>query len=230
MVGTGKNTDLISFKSNNLQKQNVKNKYSSMKELMEKENSNYDGNIKIVNNISGIDNVGNLNNSQLYHKAVDIFNSTHNKNEFINNGKTIIVSNSDIKESINKIYTNKLQNKYVKEHLQVFSDLGDIIEQSKLVNQVSELKERKSNKVWSYYINGLDISGTKYFFEFDVVSKEDGKNHYRVQRLEILNNKKSTLLTGSTSTPDIGQVDLYDRSIPQSNNKVKSLPYCDVVN
>ena len=202
--------------------QNIENKYASMKDLMAKENNNYDGNIKVLNNIEGIDNVDNLSNSELYHKAVDIFNKHHNKKEFINNGKVIIVSNSDIKESINKIYTNKLQNKYIKEHLQVFSDLGDIIENSKLVNQVSELKGRKANNIWSYYINDLDIGNKKYFFEFDVVTKsEDGKNHYRVQRLELLNQKKSTIPTGSTSTPDIGQVDLYDRSIPQNNKNVK---------
>lgn len=62
--------------------------------------------------------------------------------------------------------------------------MGDIIEKSKLVNQTFENKNRKSNKIWSYYLSKLDVNNNKFLFEFDVVSKENDENHYRVQRLE----------------------------------------------
>lgn len=167
------------------------NKYANVREIFDKESNNYNGNVNIKNQIKELNNidVSKITNTEVYHKAVEIFNNYHNINVFINDGNNIIVSNSDIKESINKINNNSLQNKYLKEHLLVFSNLGNIIEKASLVNQTYENKNREINKVWSYYLNGLGINGCNYLFEFDVISKENGENHYRVQRLE----KKQTL-------------------------------------
>lgn len=128
--------------------------------------------------------ISKITNTEIYHKAVEIFGNHHNTNTFINDGNKIIVSNSDIKESINKINNDSLQRKHLKEHLLIFSDLGDIIEKSNLVNQTLEKKNRENNKIWSYYLNGLNINDSNYLFEFDVISKDNGENHYRVQRLE----------------------------------------------
>ena len=129
--------------------------------------------------------ISKMTNTEIYHKAIEIFGNHHNTNTFINDGNKIIVSNSDIKESINKINNDSLQRKHLKEHLLIFSDLGDIIEKSNLVNQTLEKKNRENNKIWSYYLNGLNINdNSNYLFEFDVIFKENGKNHYRVQRFE----------------------------------------------
>ena len=156
------------------------------KEIIANEQNNYDGNINVSDTIKELENVDivNMKNTEIYHKAVEIFNNHHNTNKFINDNNEIIVSNTDIKESINKINNNSLQKKYLKEHLLIFSDLGDIIEKSNLVNQTFENKNRESNKIWSYYLNGLNVNNSKFLFEFDVISKENGENHYRVQRLK----------------------------------------------
>lgn len=84
-----------------------------------------------------------MTNTEIYHKAVEIFGNHHNTNTFINDGNKIIVSNYDIKGSINKINNNILQRKYLKEHLLIISDLGDIIEKSNLVNQTLEKRVEK---------------------------------------------------------------------------------------
>ncbi len=60
-----------------------------------------------------------------------------------------------------------------------------------------------SNPIWNYYYDGLKIGNNSYNFEFEVVSMSNGENHYRVQKLEKINNKKAD-------------------NIPQSNNNVKS--------
>lgn len=203
--------------------QELLNKYPNVKEIFKNEKNNYDGNIDISNNLNELNNLNieKMTNTEIYHKAVEIFSNHHNTNIFVNNGNRIIVSNSDIKESIHKINNNSLQKKYLKEHLLVFSDLGDIIEKSSLVNQTLENKDRKGNKVWSYYLNGLKINGNNYLFEFDVISKENGENHYRVQRLE----KKQTLPSESVingTASDLATSAFSSSNIPQSNNNVNS--------
>ena len=166
----------------------------------------------------------NMKNTEIYHKAVEIFNNHHNTNKFINDNNEIIVSNTDIKESINKINNNSLQKKYLKEHLLIFSDLGDIIEKSNLVNQTFENKNRESNKIWSYYLNGLNVNNSKFLFEFDVISKENGENHYRVQRLEKI-EKKQTLPSESanfSTDSNLATSAFSENNIPHSNINVKS--------
>ena len=86
--------------------------------------------------------------------------------------------------SINKINNNSLQKRYLKEHLIIFSDLGNIIRNAILVNQTLENKDRSQNKLWSYYLIKLVIENVEFLFEFDVIYKENKENHYRIQRLE----------------------------------------------
>ena len=62
-------------------------------------------------------------------------------------------------------------------------------------------------------------------FEFDVVSRSNGENHYRVQKLERLNNKKTEVSTGSTKigTLPVNETSVsYVNNIPQTNTNVKS--------
>lgn len=77
-----------------------------------------------------------------------------------------------------------MQNIYIKEHLLIFTKLGDIIESAKLINQTYENKNRNKYILWNYYFNGLIINNTIYNIEVDVVSRYDGENHYRIQRIK----------------------------------------------
>lgn len=133
----------------------------------------------------------------MYHLAKFYFNINHNINCFFNSNNKIYVTNQDIKESVNKIFNDRLQNKYLKEHLSVFTDLGDIIEHAKLVNQTIEEKNRSKYKTWNYYFSNLEINCILYSLEFDVVSRTDGENHYRVQRIKKKQMFRSTLLINS---------------------------------
>lgn len=166
---------------------NVKllNKYRNVSEIFKNEKLNkykkylVTSKFKIENNF-----VYGLSNTEIYHFAVSIFNEYNKTNIFKNNNMNIIVSNTDIKESINKINNNYLQKKYLKEHLIIFSDLNNIIKRAVLVNQTLENKDRSFNKLWNYYLIWLIIDKSEFLFEFDVISKANGENHYRVQRLD----------------------------------------------
>lgn len=70
--------------------------------------------------------------------------------------------------------------------MKIFSCLGKIIEEAKLVNQVFERKEREKYKNWNYYLDGIIINNKEYLLEFEVVNMDSGENHYRVQRLKLI--------------------------------------------
>lgn len=167
------------------------NKYENVTDLINDNLNNYDGKVNVKSNIKELKGVklDEVNNTELFYIAKNIFHEYNQKNEYINDGNIIKVSNKDIKESIEKITHNINQKELLKEHLQVFSDLGDIIESAILVSQGIEQKNEiqkthMRNKVWNYYLNGLKINNNYYLFEFDVISRSDGENHYRVQRLQ----------------------------------------------
>lgn len=176
------------------------NKYANVREIFDNESNNCDETICIISNINELKNVdiSKITKTEVYHMAVRIFNNYHSKNMLANSNNKIIVSNTDIKESINKINNNSLQKKYLKEHLLIFSNLENIIKKAKIINQTLENKNRKNNKIWSYYLNKININKKYFLFEFDVISKENGENHYRVQRLEPL-EKKQTLPSESVN-------------------------------
>lgn len=195
--------------------QELLNKYNNVDEIFLNEKNNYDGivNIEPIN----IDIKG-KNATEIYHIATEIFRNSHNKNIFVNDGNQIKVTNQDIKESINKIFNDRMQNNYLKEHLSVFGDLGDIIEKSHLVNQTIENKNRSKYNTWNYYFNGLNINNELFDLEFDVVSRADGENHYRLQRLKKANTQSTLPVNGEV---DFGVSASSGNNITQSNENVK---------
>lgn len=146
--------------------------------------------IEYIRNID----LNNLRISNAKTLANDIFNKYHDKNYFFNNNSKIIVSKSGINESIEKIYNNRIQRDYMIEHLIVFSKLGEVIENAKLVNQIYERKNRENTLFWNYYIISIYINTKLFIIEFEVRSMHDGENHYRLQRLELEQIKTSGAL------------------------------------
>jgi len=126
-------------------KEELLSKYKSVKEIFNNEKSNYDGIVKIENYLSELENVDilNLSASKTKQLAKTIFYKYNSKNTFENNGNKIIVSRRGIDERINKIFESKEQRNLLKEHLMVFSDLGDIIEHATLVSQSKEKKSKE---------------------------------------------------------------------------------------
>lgn len=134
--------------------------------------------------------LNNMKVKDLKELAYIIFKKYNSKSIFENDENRIIVSKRGITESIEKIFNSREQRYLLKEHLQVFSDLGDIIEHATLVNQTRETKNRENINSWNYYFNSLNIDGELYYLEFDVRSLDSGENQYRVQKLQ-----KNRLLT-----------------------------------
>ena len=162
------------------------NKYITTDEIFKYE-KNYEINI-IINDVELIKeiNICELSIEEIKKKANEIFNKYHYDKIFINNNNHILVSKNGINESIQKIYFNRKQRELLLEHLLVFSSLGKIIEEAKLVNQAKERKNRKKYNSWNYYIDGLIINNKKYLLEFEVASLDSGENQYRIQRLKML--------------------------------------------
>lgn len=226
------NTNIPSYNKGNIPINNkLLNKYANAKEMMTSEINNYDGKVEIkdasqIEELKNID-ISTLNQTSIYHLATDIFDKYNNTNQFNNNGNKIIVSHADIKESIKNIY-NENQIKYLKEHLQAFSDLGDIIESATLSSQSLENKKNmqsthQHNNIWSYYLNGLKINGESYLFEFDVVSRDDGENHYRVQRIQKTDASAGNTVNNST-TPTLETSVSMDNDTTTSQKSQISLP------
>lgn len=124
-----------------------------------------------------------------------------------------------MKESINKIFNDRLQNKFLKEHLSIFINLGTIIEESRLVNQAIENKDRSKYITWNYYFNGVNIDNKPFDIEFDVVSRKDGENHYRLHRIKKANTQSTLPINGEV---DFGVSAFSTNNIPKSNQDVKS--------
>ena len=207
--------------------QELLNKYNNVSEMINKNINKYDGKVDVKSSIAELNNIdlNSMSQNELSNLAINIFEKYNSSNTFINDGNKIMVTRSGIKESINKILYNRNQKQYLKEHLQVFSDLGDIIESATLASQTTEGKSRENNKIWNYYLNGLNINDNNYLFEFDVVSRQNGENHYRVQRLEKINNKKANASVENTITsvtPTLETSAFSNDNIPQSNNNVNN--------
>ena len=75
--------------------------------------------------------------------------------------------------------------------------------------------------MWSYYLNGLKINRENYLFEFDVVSRDNNENHYRVQRLQKNTDVPAGNIAKSNITPT-SETSVSNNNIPQSNKSVKS--------
>ena len=178
---------------------NLLNRYKHYNDMLEKEQQSFKTpNITLTKNVKDINNIElyNLSFQDVFKLARGIFNKYNSKNTFINDGNIITVSNADIKESVDKIFSSQKQRGLLKEHFLVFKNLGEVIESATLSNQTFDNKKR--NNIWHYYLNGLNIDGQLYILEFDVTSREDGTNHYRVQRLEKIKTK-ADVTAGSTT-------------------------------
>lgn len=204
--------------------QELLNKYKSTNEMFRDSINNYNGEVNVKDNLFELQNVSveNMKIGEVKKLAKEIFQKYNKSNTFYNSNNKILVNKTGIDESITKIFESRQQRELLKEHLLVFSDLGDIIEHSKLVNQVPETKGREKYNSWNYYYDGLKIGNNSYNFEFEVVSMSNGENHYRVQKLEKINNKKTEISTGSTkSTLPVSEIPVSDNNIPQINENVK---------
>ena len=219
------NSQINQVKGNIPINQELLNKYSTAREIFDNESNNFDGKVNVKNNIPELNNIDvfSMKPKEIKELAYSIFEKYNSKSIFENDGNKITVSKSGINESIEKIFNSKVQRSLLKEHLQVFSDLGDIIENATLVNQTKETKNRSNINSWNYYFDGLNINNELYHLEFDVRSLDTGENQYRVQRLQ----KKQTTHSGDVSNntkilPAFEQSAFSNGNIPQSNNNVKS--------
>ena len=195
MINTQTIKEKTTTKTNIAINKELLNKYNNVTELINDNINKYNKKINIKNNRSELNdiNINNMNQNELSNLAIKIFEKYNTSNSFYNENNKITVTRSGIKECINKIIYNKNQKQYLKEHLQIFFNLEVIIESAKLSSQTIEKKSRENNKTWNYYLIHLNINGDNYLFEFDVVSRQNGENHYRVQRLEKVNIKKKQI-------------------------------------
>lgn len=180
-----------STKGNIKIKKELLGKYENVREIFDSEKKNINRNIYINYESEKIEinDVNNIKIEKIKNLAYEIFEINHQTNTFSNNNNNnnkILVCKTGISESVEKICNNYSQRKLLFEHLKIFSVLGKIIENAKLVNQVYERKERKKYNSWHYYTEGVIINNKNYLLEFEVVAMDNGENHYRVQRLEIL--------------------------------------------
>lgn len=188
------------------------NRYKNTKELLitelnkSKAQKRFNNKITINNNIVEIDEkeLLKLTLTQLKKISIEIFRNNHKSNTFQNDDNNIMINNEDIKESIKKILGDKRQKEYLIEHLKVFSKLGDVIKYGKLVSESMEQKARQNYNSWLYYVENIIIGKKKFLLEFDVVSRNDGENHYRIQRLVPLDYEKNKSPNSSISSKTMG--------------------------
>lgn len=200
------------------------NRYKNTKELLitelnkSKAQKRFNNKITINNNIVEIDEkeLLKLTLTQLKKISIEIFRNNHESNTFQNGGNNIMINNEDIKESIKKILGDKRQKEYLIEHLKVFSKLGDVIKYGKLVSESMEQKARQNYNSWHYYVENIIIGKKKFLLEFDVVSRNDGENHYRIQRLVPLDYEKNKSPNSSISSKTMGAASV--RPVSTENN------------
>ena len=165
---------------------NLLNKYLNVREIFDNEKNLCNDEIYISSKAIDFVEIDfyNFNITQLKNIANQIFSKYNSCNGFYNINDKIVVSKSGINESVEKKFNNRAQRNLLKEHLIILSNLGNIIEYSKLINQALNMKNNFDINYWNYYIAYLNIDGNKYMLVFDVRSMKDGQNQYRVQRLE----------------------------------------------
>jgi hypothetical protein len=205
--------------------QELLNKYKGTTDMFNDANNNYNGEVDIKITISELQSVSieDMKIGEVKKLAKTIYVQYNSSKYFYNDGNKILVNNTGIDESISKIFESRKQRDLLKEHLLVFSDLGDIIVHSKLAYQALEMKGRENYNSWNYYYDNLKIGDDFYNFEFEVVSMKNGENHYRVQKLEKICNKKTEVSTGSTNngTLPVTETSVYDNNIASNKEDVK---------
>ena len=145
---------------------------------------------------SDIPDIIHFNHSMIFREAKKEFSKIGRK-KFYNNNKLIIVTNEDIKESIAKTLRNGYQKYYVSLHVKLFRYLDVIIEKAVLISEAVESKNREKYKYWNYYVVLLSFNNKLLLIEFDTVLRNDGENHFRLQRIyeyeKLLKLKKQAL-------------------------------------
>ena len=207
---------------------NLLYKYDNVKELLifelEKSKKNFNSKVIINKQLTELNEIeiSEMTLTELKKKSIEIYKNNHNTNTFKNNNNDITINNKDIKESIKKIVGDKRQKEYLEEHLKVFSKLGNIIEYGTLISENIEQKSRQNYNSWHYYIENIILNKKRFLLEFDVVSRNDGENHYRLHRLIPLNNKNRSP-NSSISIKTMGAASersVSTKNIPQKNSKV----------
>lgn len=166
-------------------KEKLLKRYKNLSEIFEYIEKKFNNQLKInINNDIKNKEYLKLKSQEMFKYAKMLFKNNHNVAEFYNNKDKIIVSNNDIKHTITFIYKTPGQKNILLQYPFVFSNLGDIIKHAKLISQTESNDKEKNEKSWHYYYDNLDIDGERYIIVFDVVSRNNGENHYRVQRLK----------------------------------------------
>lgn len=79
----------------------------------------------------------------------------------------------------------------LKEHLLVFRKIVEIIENTELVSQNKSEDSLHNENSWHYFYDNFNINRNKYKLVFNVTSRNDDENHYRVQTLELKSKKRN---------------------------------------
>ena len=198
------------------------NKYTNTSEILNNGSNKINYEIKDVNVTKG-----NISRDEAKTIAKNAY-FDNNVGPAYNNGEKILVSKSDISESIAKIYSNSQQSELIHEHLLVMKHLNEIISKAEKISQSSEKKSdnqvtHQHNILWTYYLDGIKINGEDYKVVFDVVSRDDGENHYRLQRLEKINKEGSPHETASKeAAPQVRREPSITNSITPNRSSVNT--------
>ena len=182
-------------------------KYKSVSEIFDQ---NLNTNFYILSNIN-FTSIKKIEEKNIKQIARNIFHSYHNTNIFYNQDNKIYVTDTGIDESIHKIIRSIHNEKELHKYLIILANLGNIIKNARLINQSCEIKSRSKYIHWNYYLIGLFIQHNRYLFIFDVVSMDNGENHYRVGRI-----KKIDISHGDASN-DTRILPLNEISISDNN-------------
>lgn len=215
--------EIIRFTKGNIPiNQKLLGKYQNVEQIFKIECNNNNNIIRIKNSISQIENIdiSKMKPKDAKKIACEIFINYNSTNIFINNGIEIEVSKTGINKSIEEIFNSRCQRNLLMQHFIIFANLGDIIKHAILINQKEELKDRKNINYWNYFFDNLIIDDEEYNIEFDIRSMTNGKNQFRVQRLE----KKQTAHSGGANI-NVRDLPAFEQSacsssISQSNNNV----------
>ncbi len=197
-------------------------KYNSITDILNNEllKKRKAANITSNKNIEEL-NLNKMSTNEIKKEAKKQYNNQ--KSKLYIDGFEIKVSNRDIDEIINSANYNEHQEKYMKEQLILLSQLEKIIDNAILVTQNPEGKSRKNNILWNYYIADFKLNDNIFTVIFDIVSRDNGENHLRIQYISPKNNIADTSTkVANNSTISAPKVSATDTSISQNNTKVKS--------
>ena len=145
-------------------------------------------------------------------------------NIFKNNqtNKDIFVSSQDINKDINSTLKNPEQKNFINEHIAVYNNIDEVINNAELITSSSDYKNRSEYDNWNYFVSPVNIDGKNFIVEFDTVKNHNtGDEHFRLKRLyEFSNNKKRT---GSGGGYPLGTTSSSELNIPQTNQNVNDI-------